>query len=52
MTRPNLYAKGITEQGTYLIYVRGQMVYDYERYAKDLDSYIDYLLNYELLPSL
>ena len=52
MTRPNITAKGITEEGTYLMYVNNKLTCDYERYAKDLENYINYLLKYELLPRL
>jgi hypothetical protein len=43
MERPNYRILPITDSKTYLKWDKNRVVVDYEKYAKDLDDYIDYL---------
>lgn len=43
MERPNYRLLPITDSKTYLKWDKNRVVVDFDRYAKDLDEYIDYL---------
>lgn len=43
MERPNYRTIPITDSKTYLKWDKNQVIVDFEKYAKDLDKYIDYL---------
>ena len=43
MERPDRTKIPITDANTYLKWDSNQVVLDYEKYAKDLDAYIDYV---------
>jgi hypothetical protein len=45
MERPDRTKIPITDANTYLKWDSNQVVVDYEKYAKDLDAYIDYLID-------